>query len=231
MGDNAANTNVVDSTGVNTGTNQANTNSKTVTGQVDGALTYNGSTDYSALATNASLNITGPITMSTWIKTNSASLAVIFGGYGANPFPGYGLGINIVTTGKIGYWTPTTGSWVETTSNTYNDNNWHYVTVVVNGSSLTFYKDGIPDGSPTGNNPTSYSGVRAIGSVSDATLKFTGNLDEFRVSSINRSADWISTEFNNQNTPQYFYTLSGSSIQTRSAGIPLLKSRGGVKFH
>jgi hypothetical protein len=41
--------------------------------------------------------------------------------------------------------------------------------------------------------------VMAVGSV----------VDEARVSNIARSADWISTEYNNQSSPNTFYTISG----------------------
>jgi hypothetical protein len=34
-------------------------------------------------------------------------------------------------------------------------------------------------------------------------------VDEARVSNIARSADWISAEYNNQNSPNTFYTISG----------------------
>src|SRR3712207_7605427 len=35
-----------------------------------------------------------------------------------------------------------------------------------------------------------------------------GNLDEFRLSSTFRSADWIATEYENQNSPTTFYSIS-----------------------
>src|SRR5690242_3758617 len=46
LNENAANTTVSDSTGVNNGTNQVNTSSKSVSGKVGKALTFNGSSDY-----------------------------------------------------------------------------------------------------------------------------------------------------------------------------------------
>jgi hypothetical protein len=60
---------------------------------------------------------------------------------------------------------------------------------------------------------------------------FSGTIDEVRISKTARTAGWIQTEYNNQFAPQYFYALSGSNLQTRSAGIPLIKIRGGVRFH
>src|SRR4029077_10286953 len=34
-----------------------------------------------------------------------------------------------------------------------------------------------------------------------------GSIDEMRLSNVARSADWIATEYNNQNSPSTFYTL------------------------
>ena len=36
---------------------------------------------------------------------------------------------------------------------------------------------------------------------------FDGLIDEFRISDVVRSADWILTEYNNQNSPETFYMV------------------------
>src|SRR5207237_1773948 len=67
MADNAANTTIRESTvtGAN-GTNNANTSSKTATGQIGKALSYNGSSDGSFAAIN--LSATNIVTLSFWMK-------------------------------------------------------------------------------------------------------------------------------------------------------------------
>ena len=67
MADSAANTTIRESTvtGAN-GTNNANTSSKTATGQIGNALSYNGSTDGSFAAIN--LSATNIVTLSFWMK-------------------------------------------------------------------------------------------------------------------------------------------------------------------
>ena len=67
MADSAANTTIRESTvtGAN-GTNNANTSSKTATGQIGKALSYNGSTDGSFAAIN--LSATNIVTLSFWMK-------------------------------------------------------------------------------------------------------------------------------------------------------------------
>src|SRR5947199_4291656 len=67
MADSAANTTIRESTvtGAN-GTNNANTSSKTATGQIGKALSYNGSSDGSFAAIN--LSATNIVTLSFWMK-------------------------------------------------------------------------------------------------------------------------------------------------------------------
>jgi RHS repeat-associated protein len=43
---------------------------------------------------------------------------------------------------------------------------------------------------------------------------FNGTIDEVRTSKIARSADWIKTEYNNQNSPSTFYTVSSATSLT-----------------
>lgn len=82
---------------------------------------------------------------------------------------------------------------------------WHRIVWVYNGSTHTFYVDGVQVGSPvsytfagndTGTGP--WGGTLAGGG------QFTGSLDESYIASVARSADWILAEYNNQNSPSTF---------------------------
>jgi Concanavalin A-like lectin/glucanases superfamily/IPT/TIG domain len=55
---------------------------------------------------------------------------------------------------------------------------------------------------------------------------FNGTLDEVRVSNAVRSADWISTEYHNQNSPSTFYSV-GSSTTSASPAISSLSPNWG----
>jgi hypothetical protein len=58
--------------------------------------------------------------------------------------------------------------------------------------------------------------IPRLGRHATSTTQFlNGSLDEFRVSNIARSADWIKTEYNNQSSPGTFHSLGGE--QTFSA--------------
>jgi hypothetical protein len=78
MDDNAANTFVVDSSGnANDGTARQHTVNLAIPGMVNGALTFNGSSDYINCGNRSSLDITGSITLSAWINPNSHDGAII----------------------------------------------------------------------------------------------------------------------------------------------------------
>jgi len=99
---------------------------------------FNGASSYVNAGNAMNLDITGAITISAWIKTTKTSEEFIVQKYhSATPFQGYALE---VTTGKIGFWSNTIGSW-QFTSNSFNDGNWHYVLIAGSGSSGAIYVD------------------------------------------------------------------------------------------
>jgi hypothetical protein len=51
-----------------------------------------------------------------------------------------------------------------------------------------------------------------IGHYENLPRIFEGGIDEVRVSNAARNADWIKTEFNNQNDPSIFYSVSSEEI-------------------
>src|SRR3989344_1789245 len=80
------------------------------TGQVGQALSFDGSNDFVALQTAASLNITSDISTSAWIKTSSSSRnQIIIGGYqNGGAFPGYGFAVGVIfgacASGTLDFW-------------------------------------------------------------------------------------------------------------------------------
>lgn len=67
------------------------------------------------------------------------------------------------------------------------------------GGTGGLYKNGIQIGSgATMQNPANWNGF---------LMQLTGSGDEVRVSNIARSADWIATQYNNQNAPGTLYAI------------------------
>jgi hypothetical protein len=192
----------------------------TATGQIDGADQFNGTSDYASVPLD--LSGTKVITVSFWLNwtafANNDQLAMEF-------TPNY----NNSTGGFL--IDPNSGSWpgnfeisLKGDAAGYNDWNisrpsagaWHYYTVVLDksqpaASEVTVYLDGsqpsatqVLNANNTNNfaNSTLYFMSRA-----GASLFGTGTLDETRISNTTRSAGWIATEYNNQNSPATFYTV------------------------
>src|SRR5207244_3790164 len=98
---------------------------------------------------------------------------------------------------------------------------WHLVHLVFNrsGSTNKAYVDGSLQTLTTGSHSAS-----AMGNFSNSSLYFmsraasalnaAGTLDEVRLSTMERSAGWVTTEYNNQNSPATFITMGSESCAT-----------------
>jgi len=73
MDDDANNTTVADSVGGNNGTAQQNTSDISITGMIDGALSFNGIDDYIQIADSEPLSPTDEVTVCGWFWFNDAS--------------------------------------------------------------------------------------------------------------------------------------------------------------
>lgn len=99
----------------------------------------------------------------------------------------------------------------------------HYValTFTSSGTVARIYLDGAIDASGSavkGSWNTLLSGTAFVNSADPGV--FLGDcscvVDEARFANVVRSADWIATEYNNQSSPQTFYTVGGET----SLGVP-----------
>ena len=187
------------------------------TGQVLGADRLHGSPTNDYLESSGNIGITGNSarTISFWVNHDDTSRNGIVGwGTNANRQEfeagvrsaryflwGYGAG-NDWDTGL----TPATGGW-------------HYITVIFDGTrTVRWYVDGVQAGTKTNTfnyaTPAShvfigyeYDRDTVGGTTTISYLK--GVIDEVRISGIARSADWITTENNDQASPGTF-TIPGS---------------------
>jgi RHS repeat-associated protein len=208
---------LVDST--SNANNATNNGATTTTGQIDGGMQTNGST-YAALGTPASLaNLAqGNATFSAWVNSATGNSGAILGKNGTDGNAGWSMGLdynNIVwfTVGGYNFQL----SSLRPTSN----GAWSYVTVTLDQTAsqngkVTIYVNGSPSGTGTGvdgqttddSSETAYLANAACGNFCGS---LNGSTDEFRVSNVVRSPDWIATEFNNQNSPAVFYSVSSEN--------------------
>lgn len=96
--------------------------------------------------------------------------------------------------------------------NLFTDGNWHLYSISVgNYGGATVYLDGIQVAYMSILGGNSYNPVTNIflGSRSDQNISrfYGGKLDEFRISNEPKNSDWIKTEYNNQMSPETFYSI------------------------
>ncbi len=152
-----------------------------VEGRYDYALNFDGVDNYIEVPDDASLNMgTKDFTVSLWIKTTQATGIIIEKYSGTLGWQVY------LYNGKINVWgKDPSGSFSGSSDSTYNDGNWHFVVVVFDRDSGTyFYKDGNPDGSSTSlvNRPGSLDNANPlrIGRQQSGDY-FNGVVDEVRL--------------------------------------------------
>lgn len=167
-----------------------------VTGKIDGAASTNYPTgSWASNGVSYTVFSTGTPTVSCWVKLDSTT------GYQTIATTGSSNGVWL-NAGKMDYYTTTdrnantsvgTGSWV-------------HIAMTHDGSNIRYYYNGATDGVIAQTAFTMNIDKSFKDTPSSNTLR--GAMDELRISSAVRSASWILAEYNNQNSPSTFYTIS-----------------------
>jgi RHS repeat-associated protein len=146
---------------------------------------------------------------------------------GDNPDGSWGSMLDINFNGNL------EGRGVDPTTQTYNDNNWHFAAITFESGVNKLYADGQLVGTGQqgafGYAPNYAYFVGAADVETDTSsldsrpwLYLDGAIDEIKVSNKARSGDWIQTEYNNQSSPATFYKFyAPSAIQVAPAAISL----------
>ena len=116
---------------------------------------------------------------------------------------------------------------------------WYHVVGVVDSSHVLLYVNGTQQGSISiGTGPATGDSTYslAIGqdiTDSDPSSFFNGAIDEIRISNTARSADWISAEYANENSPDTFYTvgpITANSSNIKNVGIQPTATQAVITF-
>ncbi|UCE73247.1 MAG: DUF2341 domain-containing protein [Methanomassiliicoccales archaeon] len=185
------------------------------TGKIDGADEFDGTNDYINISTlGDNMNGKMNITFSFWIKTASDV------GNWRNPFS-FGSADFRFETGN-----PTTDihifnsgiNSVTINLNGYIDlGEWNYLTFVSNEANWAVYIDGVSRASGTTDGGLNAGSDLFLGVRTPTTDDWKGIIDEIRISDINRSVDWITTEYNNMNdTSSFLYAGSEENVPSLS---------------
>jgi hypothetical protein len=204
---------VDDSLGANNGTNVGTT---ATTGKVDGAANFAAaSVQYINVGTGVN---PAAITYSAWVYIPS-----FYNAY-ANVIRRFGGGTSysafmVRSSGKIAayFYGSGPGNYDGTGTYTLTTSTWYYLALTYDSSAgLVGYVNANVDGTAgaLGSLDTG-AGITRIGGDSSALNgEWNGVIDEARISSVARSANWITTEYNNQNAPGTFVTLGTENIGT-----------------
>jgi YD repeat-containing protein len=196
-------------------------------GQIDGAGSFNGSSGYISTVNTFGWPLSS--TNEAWINTTSTAGHKVAGletnqtGAGST---GYDSNLYVDSTGRA-VATCYNGSLVTVASSAeVNNGVWHHLVSTLNTSTntLMLYVDGVTQGPANCSGTEGLTGYFRIGSYklngwpNGSDGYFSGLIDEVRFSNSARSADWISTEYNNQSNPSTFFDV-GSSFTPASASL------------
>lgn len=192
------------------------------TGKIGGAVDFNGDADYIRVPDSDTLSFSdgssdSPFYMSAWVNMDSHNNFIyavkLDGSNQEYQFRDVSAQFFSLLRDQ------STGGYLYTGNNTAMTNDtWTHVVLSYSGSGITsgikLYKNGIlwndvsaPSGSYTAMENTNTP--LDIGAIESSSLYSNGEIDNLVIGKNNRSADWIATEYANQNNPQTF-TIVGS---------------------
>lgn len=204
-----------------------------VAGKIGNAIDFDGSNDYFNTADTTHLDtIDTAISVSAWVtdngnnsgwrgiinrpvsSSNSEHWALHY--FDNEPFGGVRTGTDS-SSGLDVFGTETNSVWA-------------YYTLTWNGTTVTFYRNGafVASDTVTGTIPDDTVGVDMCSNVNTGARGeyCVAILDEMRLTNVSRSAGWILTEYNNQDSPSTFYTAT-----TATEGDNRVKIYGGTKIN
>ena len=188
--------------------------SQDVAGKIDGTDNFDGADDRINVGTSNTLDLTGDLTIEAWISPDTwgeSNWGRIFSRRNNSPPQGYEFLLDNDASEKRLWFSAMGMSDSYSNLNSISLSIWQHVVVTRASSSgeVKFYINGSASGTGSALTITSspivstYIGWRGT----DSAREFDGLIDEVRVSSSVRSAGWVSTEYNNQNSPGTFYSV------------------------
>lgn len=205
---NAASGNESDSTSNAHNLTEQNTVPSTSGGKIADARDFNGTNDYFDFPDNLGLDNTG-FTFQAWFDTSEGvsqqRIAGFYDGADDIMFIGPENGNIRFRAGHLG---GNEFNFENDTASAIGTNTLYLVHGTYDGSTATIYIDGAADGTATASidDPFDDTEIMDVGRRSDNNQYLEGLIDELRILSTSLSSSWISTEYNNQNSPSTFWS-------------------------
>jgi len=203
-----------DSKNANHGTSYGSmTSGDQVAAKINGGLDLEGTDDYINAANNGStLNVGQAFTVEAWVKRDTTGTkAVATKAYSDQ----YSFKLSLDGATNIVRLDVNTGAgYVNVQGDTIADSNWHYVGAYSNGTNIKVFKDGVVHAN-SNSTPAAIpydSNNLWIGTgrwTSNPVDYLDGMIDEVRISNVARSACWIGTSYNNQESPLTHIDVEG----------------------
>ncbi len=202
------------------------------TGQINGADDFDGSNDYVDVGTGA--GITGDqVTIEAWINHGGGGSTynniTVKGSGGLVPY-GIALDFDKKAFMETATTPPPSGKWGPF-GPALSQGTWYYIVGIYNGANMNMYVDGVLQASTinqSGNFPGAVLPLAiGRGPIGGGTQYFDGIIDEVRISDVVRSAEWIQTSFNNQDSPSSFLIFE---LQEEFIPVPAMTQWGMIIF-
>ncbi|MHA2393804.1 MAG: LamG-like jellyroll fold domain-containing protein, partial [Promethearchaeota archaeon] len=178
-----------------------------ISGKIGYAQEFDGSDDYINCGGRPSVQITGTaVTIEAWVQLQE-DLAPEWGTGIASKGDSYALFQDWDGNRKFSFTVRTSSqTWVSDSNKQLAT--WYHVVGVYDGTTATIFVDGNAVFNQPASGPIAATSDSVwIGQYDQA---FDGYIDEVRISDIVRSADWIKTEYTNQNDPDSFYSVGNT---------------------
>jgi len=212
------------------------------TGIVGGAGTFNGTGNtFLDIPSSASFKPATALTLEAWVNMDGPTnwpyiFSLDYAGNGSwnSPWASYILGFTGNTL-EPDFGTAVSGDWTAAENSTsIFANQWNHIAGTYDGSNLNIYVNGVLLTTAPQSGPIDYGASQdlAIGTNSPygSSYAVNGLIDEARISSVARSADWIGTEHNNQSSPSSFYALGSENSMVVSPSIANLYAGQSQQF-
>lgn len=193
------------------------------TGQIDGALAVaNASSQW---ADNSSDLLSAAMTVEAWFKPSSFPNAynTLIGVDGS----GHYFDLHIKSSGKLAIYIQATGGqpfYDGSGATTLSAGTWYHIVATYDSTNgLAAYVNGSSDSTVSAQGTITLPGT--IVQLGNDLPNFGGRyvdgvIDEARVSNLARSADWVKTEYNNQNSPSTFYAYGAETTSGGATSAP-----------
>jgi hypothetical protein len=207
------NLSVADSTGTLAATNYGATGTDGIS---DGALAASGG-PYVDLGTNLyGLGIRRSATFSGWIRLRSASYSHTMMGDWSDEI-GVALRVDGGNSAATFYVYPDNHRL--NPSYSFQMNTWYYLAGVMDSATMRLYINGTEAANGSLGEDIGSSNAHAmVGNRGDLALPAYADIDEVRISSVARSADWIAAEYNSQRAPGSFYSVGAEQSGASGSG-------------